>query len=190
MQSVSSRVWTRVAVSISYDDNHYTTGTKYIYIYIMRAILNRSWRQHPTKQQLYGYLSLITKTIEIRRTRQTGHSWRSRDELISDVLPWTSSHGRAKAGWPAQTYIQQLCEDTECSPEDLPEAMNNRERCRERVRDIHADDTTRWWWYINTCLYVRVCPCVWERERERERETEMVDSGRIHQTIWWGVSEA
>ena len=26
MQSTSSRVWTRVAVSISYDDNHYTTG--------------------------------------------------------------------------------------------------------------------------------------------------------------------
>ena len=24
MQSVSSRIWTRVAVSISYDDNHYT----------------------------------------------------------------------------------------------------------------------------------------------------------------------
>ena len=27
MQSVSSRIWTRVAVSISYDDNHYTTGS-------------------------------------------------------------------------------------------------------------------------------------------------------------------
>ena len=27
MQSVSSRIWTRVAVSISYDDNHYTMGT-------------------------------------------------------------------------------------------------------------------------------------------------------------------
>ena len=27
MQSVSSRIWTRVAVSISCDDNHYTTGT-------------------------------------------------------------------------------------------------------------------------------------------------------------------
>ena len=27
MQSFSSRIWTRVAVSISYDDNHYTTGT-------------------------------------------------------------------------------------------------------------------------------------------------------------------
>ena len=29
MQSVSSRIWTRVAVSISYDDNHYTIGTSY-----------------------------------------------------------------------------------------------------------------------------------------------------------------
>ena len=27
MQSVSSRIWTRVAVSISYDDNDYSTGT-------------------------------------------------------------------------------------------------------------------------------------------------------------------
>ena len=30
MQSVSSRIWTRVTVSISYDDNHYTTGTSMI----------------------------------------------------------------------------------------------------------------------------------------------------------------
>ena len=27
MQPASSRIWTRVAVSISYDDNHYITGT-------------------------------------------------------------------------------------------------------------------------------------------------------------------
>ena len=32
MQSVSSRIWTRVAVSISYDDNHYTTGTSFLKI--------------------------------------------------------------------------------------------------------------------------------------------------------------
>ena len=30
MQSASSRIWTRVAVSISYDDNHHTTGTTII----------------------------------------------------------------------------------------------------------------------------------------------------------------
>ena len=27
MQSISSRIWTRIAVSISYDDNNYTMGT-------------------------------------------------------------------------------------------------------------------------------------------------------------------
>ena len=46
--------------------------------------------------------------------------------------------------WPrksrttARTYIQQLCEDTGCCPEDLPRAMNDREEWRERVRDIRA----------------------------------------------------
>ena len=55
---------------------------------------------------------------------------------------------KAKAGRPARTYIQQLCEDTGCNHEDLPEAMNNREKRRERVRDICAGGTTwwRWWW--------------------------------------------
>ena len=32
MQSVSSRIWTRVAVSISYDDNDYTTGTSIFFV--------------------------------------------------------------------------------------------------------------------------------------------------------------
>ena len=41
MQSVSTRIWTRVAVSISYDDNHYTTGisTGYKYYNITVNIL-------------------------------------------------------------------------------------------------------------------------------------------------------
>ena len=115
------------------------------YTRILRAILNKSWRQHPTKQQLYGYLPPIMKTIQIRRTRPAGHCWRSRDELISDILLWTPSHGRAKAGRPARTDIQQLCEDMGCSPEDLLKVMNDREWWRERVRDIRADGTTRWW---------------------------------------------
>ena len=115
------------------------------YTRMLRAILNKSWRQHPTRHQLYGHLPPITKTIQVRRTRHAGHCWRSRDELISDVLLWTPTHGRAKAGWPARTYIQQLCEDTGCCPEDLPEAMNDREKWRERVRDIRATSTT-WRW--------------------------------------------
>ena len=93
---------------------------------MLQAILNKSWRQHPTKHQLYGHLPPITKTIQVRRTRHAGHCWRSKDEHISDVLLWTPTYGRTKAGRPARTYIQQLCEDTAYSPEDLPETMNER----------------------------------------------------------------
>ena len=39
---------------------------------MVRAILNKSRRQHPTKQHLYGHLRPITKTIKIRRTRHGG----------------------------------------------------------------------------------------------------------------------
>ena len=106
---------------------------------MLRAILNKSWRKHPTRHQLYGHLPPITKTIQVRRARHAGHCWRSRDELISDVLLWTPTYGRAEAGPPARIYIQQLCEDTGCGPEDLPEAMN--EKWRERVRDIRACGT-------------------------------------------------
>ena len=126
------------------------------YTRMLRAMLNRSWRQHPTKQQLYGHLPPITKTIQIRRIRHAGHCWRSRDELISDVPLWTLSHGRAKAGRPAWTYILQLSEYTGCSPEDLPEATNYGERWREKVMDICADGTTWWWWWWKDNLYFRV----------------------------------
>ena len=115
------------------------------YTRMLQAILNKSCRQHLTNLQLYGHLPPITKTIKVRWTRHAGHCWKSRDGLISDVLLWTPSHDRAKAGRPACTYIQQLCEDTGCNPEDLPEAMNNREEWRERVGDIHDGGTTRWW---------------------------------------------
>ena len=115
------------------------------YTRMLRAILNKSWWQHPTRHQLYCHLPPITKTIQVRRTRHAGHCWRSRDELISDVLLWTPTYGRAKAG----TYILQLCDDTGCSPGDLPEVMNDREKWRERVRDIRASGTTWWWWWLD-----------------------------------------
>ena len=100
------------------------------YIRMLRAILNRSWWQHSTKHQLYGHLPPTTKTIQIRRTRHAGHSWRSRYELKCDVLLWTPAHGRVKAERPVRTYIQQPFENTGCSLEDLPDTMNDWVRWR------------------------------------------------------------
>ena len=116
------------------------------YTRMLRSILNKSWRQQPTKQQLYGHLPPITKTTQVRRSRHAGNCWRSRDELIDDVLLWTPSRGRAKADWPARTYIQQFFVNTGCIPEDLPEAMDDGEGGRERVGYIRAG-VVRWWWW-------------------------------------------
>ena len=111
--------------------------------------MNKSWQQHPTRDQLYGQLPPVTKTIQVRRTWHAGHCWRSKDELIIYVLLWTPAYGQAKAGRPARTYIQQLCEDTRCNPEDLPEAMNDREKWWERVKDIRSSGATWWWWWFD-----------------------------------------
>ena len=67
------------------------------YTRMLRTIFNKSWRQHPTRHELYGHLPPITKTIQVRRTRHAEHCWRSRDELIRDVFLGTPSHRRAKA---------------------------------------------------------------------------------------------
>ena len=124
------------------------------YTRMLRAILNKSWRQHLTRHQLYGHLPPITKTIQARRTRHAGHCWRSKDELISDVLLWTPTYGRAKAGWPAWTYIQQLCEDTGCSQRRWTIG-----RSGERVSEISVlgarqdDDDDR---LVNAIKYLRL----------------------------------
>ena len=62
------------------------------YTRILRTILNKSWKQQPTKQQLYGHLPPIMKTIQVKRSRHVGHSRRSRDELISDITAYIDEH--------------------------------------------------------------------------------------------------
>ena len=66
------------------------------YTRMLRAILNKSWQQHPTRHQLYGHLPPITKTIQVRRTRHAGHCWRSRDELIWIMNSYGSPHMAAQ----------------------------------------------------------------------------------------------
>ena len=39
------------------------------YTRMLRAILNISWKEHPTKIRLYGNIPPLTSIIRIRRTR-------------------------------------------------------------------------------------------------------------------------
>ena len=91
------------------------------------AVLNKSWQQHPTKQQLYGHLPHISKTIQLRWIRQY---WRRKDELISNIFLWIPTHEHASDGQPARTYLHQLCADTWYSLENLLGGMDNRNKWR------------------------------------------------------------
>ena len=77
------------------------------YTRMLWAILNKSWRQHPTRHQLYGHLPPITKTIQVRRTRHTllekqgrTHKWCT---LMSHTWPCksrtTSTNIHSAAMW-------------------------------------------------------------------------------------------
>ena len=112
------------------------------YTRMLRTVLNKSWRQHPTKQQ---HLPPITKNIQIRWIRHAGHCWRSKDELVGDVLLWTPSHGWANFGQPARIYLQHFCANTGCKLEDLPGTMDDRDKWQDGVRKSvlavwHDDD--------------------------------------------------
>ena len=162
MQSAWSRIWTRVTVSISYDNNHYTTGQLLIgyqsyggqiylsdeikHIFFMSILLYGCTTWTLTKcieKKLEGHLP----PIQVHRTRHAGHCCRSKDKLISDVLHWTLSQGQASLEWLARIYLQQLCADPKCSLEDQPDMMDNIDEWQERVWEIHARGTTSWWWW-------------------------------------------
>ena len=122
------------------------------FIRILQAILNKSCKKYPTKQQLYSHQPPLSKTIQIRWTRHAGSCWRNKDELISDILLWTPLHRCASVGQPSRTYPQQFCTDTGCTLEDLLEVMDDREKWPERVKEIRAGSTSSSWFNIEVFM--------------------------------------
>ena len=79
-QFFPSRGRVNTAVWMHYVDADKAYGEKLDgnYTEMQGAVLNKSWMQHPTKQQLYGHLLPITKSIQVRQTRHVVHCWRTK----------------------------------------------------------------------------------------------------------------
>ena len=113
------------------------------YTRMLRAALNISWEDHPTKRFLYGPLPPVTTKIRERRMRFAGHCFRSKHELVSDVLLWEPKHGKRSVGAPAQTYVEQLVNDAGQLLQDLPNAMEDRNYWRELVNSVRGEASNR-----------------------------------------------
>ena len=55
---------------------------------------------------VWSFISHLRK-IHIRPTRHTGYNWRRKDELRSDILLWTTTHGYTHVGRPSSALYGQ-----------------------------------------------------------------------------------
>ena len=109
------------------------------YTRMLRVALNKSWRDHPTNKELCGNIPKISNSIRQQRMRFAGHCWRSKEELIADVLLWNPKHGKRLQGRPRKTYIDQLLDDdTRCRLEELPNTMEDRVGWKKRVNECRT----------------------------------------------------
>ena len=126
------------------------------------AVLNKSWKQHPTKQLLYGHLPLISQTIKVKLTRHVGQCWSSKDKLkatfFNELLKMDTL---VLANQQELIYINSV--ETVFSLEDQLEAIYYRdewsERVRECVREVYAVSVI-WWciyvWWESVCIYIYI----------------------------------
>ncbi|KAI8494143.1 hypothetical protein Bbelb_279030 [Branchiostoma belcheri] len=102
---------------------------------MLRAVLNKTWQQHPTKEELYGDIPAVSELIRQRRTGFAGHVYRNKAELASELILWEPKQGHSKPGRPRMTYIDQLAADVGLPKEYLASAMTDKVDWRERVWD-------------------------------------------------------
>ena len=89
------------------------------YTRMLHAVFNKSW-----KQLLYGHLSPISQTIQVKQARHARHCWRSSVTWSSQC--WLTSQ---------ILYSSALCR---YCLEDLPRAMTSKDEGWERIKVISA----------------------------------------------------
>ena len=98
---------------------------------LMRA-KNLSWRNHPTKKQIYGNLPSISSLLQARRVQFAGHCLRAEREVISSLVLWAPKHhGRGKLSYP-----DVISRDTGLTKSDLKAAMLDREYWQQKVKSM------------------------------------------------------
>lgn len=68
--------------------------------------MNVSWRDCLTNEQLYGNLCLLSDIIKEQRVKFEGDCWRAKNEIVSEVILWEPTQGRASRGQQAKTYMK------------------------------------------------------------------------------------
>ena len=100
---------------------------------MLYAVLNKSWKQHLKKQQLYTHLLLISQTSLVRQIRHAVHCWRSKDKLISNFIIWMHQC------WPTSS-VQTLDAVKKTSQKQLITEAGSKGEPRKSVMLVWDDD--------------------------------------------------
>ena len=57
-------------------------------------IFNVTWQHRITNEVLYAGFPRISIILRERRLRFSGHCWRSKNEVVSDLVLWELKHGK------------------------------------------------------------------------------------------------
>jgi len=115
-----SETWTMTKTMLKSLDGCYTN--------LLKRVQNLDWRNHPTLQDIYNGLPRISSVLTSRMLTFSGHCFRSKHEVISDLLLWCPAGlKRSKK----HTFLDVLKRETGLQREELGTAMANRELWRE-----------------------------------------------------------
>ena len=103
------------------------------YTRLLMRVQNLSWRQHPTKYQIYGNTPPVSSLVKARRVQFAGHCFRAENEIISTLLLWKPSRGNRGR---TLSYPDVISRDTGIQKQDLSNAMMDRDFWRNFVNSI------------------------------------------------------
>ena len=95
------------------------------YAQMLRVVKNVTSGKRITNEVLYTGLPRISTTIRERRNRFRGHCWRSKNEVVSDLVLWEPKHGERSIGGQAGAFVDLLEADTAVPRDCLPAAMDD-----------------------------------------------------------------
>ena len=105
-----------------------------VYTRLLMRVKHLSWKQHPTKNIIYGDLPPVSSIVRSKRVQFAGHCFRATSEIISPLVLWKpNSVGRRSR---KLTYVDTLVRDTGLDLQDLKTAMLDRNCWREIVQSI------------------------------------------------------
>ena len=101
-----------------------------------RVVKNVTRRQRITNEVFYPGLPRNSTTIRERRLRFSCHCWRSKYDVVSDLVLWEPKHGKRSVRGQARTFVDVLEEDTGVSRHCFSAAMDDRVGWREKAMGV------------------------------------------------------